>query len=371
MSRAVNRRGPYALRACDACRRRKGKCDGHQPCGHCVGRERECHFSSTSSTIVQENNYELPGGEQRRDHVLPMSRDDGSNGSLLELVASLQRQLDNLASRVNSSDPANPQTSNTISTSHNPRVSFPAPEGPNKPPASPSPGRNFCGPTSPDYSLNMAQMKLRQRSNSHSFSRQRRPTLASMDDGAGYGDRDGGDEYADGGMSQTSTESWRSQQMEHSKLLYVRSIMGAEEALRLLRTYQDLVGDFHPVVNMEELTAQAQTLCSEPSLVTGPGDNDLLILNLTLAIALRAGSMSATTETEVALQSRFQDALNAKLAAPATSIKDVVIVLLAVRTHSVCSGCITGFLTCTRDCITFSKTNLVAHGACVVPLAVS
>lgn len=334
MNRAVNRRGPYALRACDACRRRKGKCDGHQPCGHCVGRERECHFSSTSANAAQDldldHGHDVLGVEQRGDHTLPTAREHGRDESLLDLVASLQRQLDNLASRVNSSDPVNPQANHMVQGAHQASVPFAAPERPNRPP-SPSLGRNFCGPTSPDYSLNMAQMKLRQRSNSHSMSRQRRPTLASVDDEVAYGDRDGDEEYADGGMSQASTESRRSLRTEHLKLLYFQSILGAEEALKLLRTYHDLVGDFHPVVDMNELTTQAQNLCTGTGLVAGPSENDLLILNLALAIALRAESMSATTDTELALQTRFQDALNAKLAAPATSIKDVVIVLLAVR----------------------------------------
>lgn len=317
MSRLATRRGPYALRACDACRRRKGKCDGNQPCGHCIGRERECHFSSTSSTAVQdhEDDHGVPGIAQ------------GNEASLVDLVASLQRQLDTLASRVNSSDIVHSHGGEASHGSQ--RVRAPPQEPPRRQPPSPSLGRNFCGPTSPDYSLNMAQMKLRQRSHSHSLSNTRRPTIASMDEDAVYGEETDGD-HADGGMSQASTASWPSQQTGHLKLLYFRTIIGTEDGLRLLRSYQDLVGDLHPIVNLEELASHIRTLCTGPASGVGLGENELLILNLVLAIALRAESMSATTDLEVALQSRFQDALNAKLAAPATSIKDVVIVLLAV-----------------------------------------
>lgn len=39
------RRAPYALRACDTCRRRKVKCDGSQPCAACTGRHDACCYS--------------------------------------------------------------------------------------------------------------------------------------------------------------------------------------------------------------------------------------------------------------------------------------------------------------------------------------
>ena len=274
------------------------------------------------------------------DHGL-LGVGQGNEASLVDLVASLQRQLDTLASRVNSTDPVHLQGGDPSHASQ--QVRAPPPERPSRQPPSPSLGRNFCGPTSPDYSLNMAQMKLRQRSYSHSLPNTRRPTIASMDEDAVYGEETDGDQ-ADGGTSQASTASWPSQQTEQLKLLYFRTIIGAEDGLRLLRSYQDLVGDLHPIVNLEELTSHIRTVCTGPGSVVGLGENELLILNLVLAIALRAESMSATTDVEVALQSRFQDALNAKLAAPATSIKDVVIVLLAVSQTRF--ACIWGYLRC-------------------------
>jgi hypothetical protein len=175
----------------------------------------------------------------------------------------------------------------------------------------------------------MAQMKLRQRSHSIS-TQQQRPALASMDNGPTNAD----DEQADG-VSQMSTDSWRSHRTDHLKLLYFRSILGLEDIKRLLQVYQEVVGEFHPIVDLEELSDRAHSWCSGSGLdssrnQTASDDNNLLILNIALAIALRSGSTSATSDAEMALQSRFQDALNAKLAAPATSIKDVVIVLLAV-----------------------------------------
>ncbi|KAI6781168.1 uncharacterized protein J7T54_002524 [Emericellopsis cladophorae] len=374
-SRSGRRRGPYALRACDACRRRKGKCDGNQPCGHCAARGRACHFSSVAQGEVFAldatciDGMEPQNEAEQRASLSPMrtrgfepfsnqcapvpgqdpvslsqamrqvDQSEGGQESLLNLVAQLQRQLDNLASRVNLPAPAPATVVGGPAQQHQDNVpsptrpiSFPQPTtrrpGSSGAEASPSSARNFCGPTSPDYSLNMAQMKLRQRS--HSISIQPRPTLASMDSGATHG---GDDEHPDG-TSQISTESWRSQRTENLKLLYFRSILGLEEIKRLLQIFQEVVGEFHPVVDLEDLTGRAHSWCSGSGFDSSRNhnaaeENNLLILNLALAIALRSGSTSATSDAEVALQSRFQDALNAKLAAPATTIKDVVIVLLA------------------------------------------
>lgn len=40
------RRAPYVQQACHACRKRKGRCDGRQPCAYCKGRFYECVYSS-------------------------------------------------------------------------------------------------------------------------------------------------------------------------------------------------------------------------------------------------------------------------------------------------------------------------------------
>jgi hypothetical protein len=56
----------------------------------------------------------------------------------------------------------------------------------------------------------------------------------------------------------------------------------------------------------------------------------LLILNLCLAIALRADAKTGSGNTEGLLRDSFQDAVNAKLAAPANSIKHATIIFLKV-----------------------------------------
>lgn len=42
---SCKRRAPYAQRACDACRRRKGRCDGGKACGYCKTRSIKCSYS--------------------------------------------------------------------------------------------------------------------------------------------------------------------------------------------------------------------------------------------------------------------------------------------------------------------------------------
>lgn len=44
----AKRRAPYAAKACDSCRRRKGRCDGRRPCEFCLSRSSECSYSETS-----------------------------------------------------------------------------------------------------------------------------------------------------------------------------------------------------------------------------------------------------------------------------------------------------------------------------------
>lgn len=45
---AAKKRAPYAVKACDSCRRRKGRCDGRRPCEYCLSRSSECSYSETS-----------------------------------------------------------------------------------------------------------------------------------------------------------------------------------------------------------------------------------------------------------------------------------------------------------------------------------
>lgn len=361
------RRGPYAMRACDACRRRKGKCDGSQPCGHCQTRKQSCRFSEPNHTEelgdrpIFGSNHARSGqpdevecesssasqyvadtfsgvislAESAKSPQMNSQTTDRCKGdaALMGLVSNLQEQLDNLTSRVwlstlHRDDESTTQTASSSDTERLAAVGNTAR----------TLIQRFHGPTSPDYSLNMAQIRLRQ----HSFStRSQRPLLASINDETVSGDET---DCENGYGSSISGESWHSRhRAKQSGLQHFRSIMSLQDAVRLLLVYQEVVGDFHPLVDLNDLISQVRAWYADLDATSSgrqdsfvqsailESDENSLLIHLALAIALRAESTSSTSDIETKLQNRFQDALNAKLAFPASGIKDVVAVLLAVN----------------------------------------
>lgn len=47
----TRKRAPYAPRACDACRRRKGRCSGGNPCSYCFARSLHCGGAFNASSL--------------------------------------------------------------------------------------------------------------------------------------------------------------------------------------------------------------------------------------------------------------------------------------------------------------------------------
>lgn len=56
-SEPTKKRAPYAPRACDACRRRKGRCSGGNPCSYCFSRSLHCGgaVNAVNSAYSYEN----------------------------------------------------------------------------------------------------------------------------------------------------------------------------------------------------------------------------------------------------------------------------------------------------------------------------
>lgn len=85
----LNRR--RVAQACDVCKRRKEKCDGLAPCGHCKARRKEdgCHYSQHSTTkkpartepFLRENIYSNENGDHDIDHFLDRSMDEDSRAA--------------------------------------------------------------------------------------------------------------------------------------------------------------------------------------------------------------------------------------------------------------------------------------------------
>jgi hypothetical protein len=188
--------------------------------------------------------------------------------------------------------------------------------------------QNFYGPTCPDYALNVGQLKLR-----HSL-HQRQVQLASI-----HEDDDSDDEDHDAQNRQFSASPRTIEKGDPAMLLTFRSVIGLQEAIQLLYIYQEVVGELHPVVDVDALVIKTRSWYTDAgagvwdvvAASTGAEAYEmLLIMNLCLAIALRADSKVGSANTEGLLRDSFQDAVNAKLAAPANSIKHATIIFLKV-----------------------------------------
>ena len=195
--------------------------------------------------------------------------------------------------------------------------------------------QRFYGPTSPDYAFNVARLKLRQKSLSGPPDHQLQ--LASIDDENTSESEETCVASSDRRFSSSPRAIVRA---DTAPLLTFRSFLSIQETIELLQVYDQVVGDFHPVVDATALIAQTRfwyadkdlRTCDAPTAATtGAADHEsLLILNMALAIALRADSKPIYNTTETLLRDNFQDAVNAKLAAPAYSIRHVTIILLKV-----------------------------------------
>ncbi|KAH7110390.1 hypothetical protein B0J13DRAFT_489799 [Dactylonectria estremocensis] len=343
----AKRRAPYALRACDACRRRKGKCDGRQPCRHCTSRGQSCNYNSglrtdgwqLSSTVVDIGQTDGRHGPKRAN--LPTSC---NQNSIIELLSTLQEQLDSVTSQVRSasytqSRPPSPIpviVDNNLEDLLSTTVNDAAANQECLPPSKQTSGavsQYFYGPTSPDYSLNVAQLKLRQNSFSGPPMQQNQLQLATIDD-------ETASDYEDAPDSRNVSPCRQLQTRDRggiSQLLQFQSLLGFQEAMRLLYVYQEVVGDLHPIVDLDELISSTQYCYADADsavwdVFTGradvTSDESLLILNLALTIALRADSNPTTSNVESVIRDSFQDGVNLKLATPACSIRHVTIILL-------------------------------------------
>lgn len=189
--------------------------------------------------------------------------------------------------------------------------------------------RPFYGPTSPDYSLNTAQTRIRR---AHAQQRVNGHVGIDDDDEGDDSTDDDALESDDDGQTEASCRSTQSLQA----LLHFRSLLSEEEAFRLLSVYQEVHGDFHPILDLERLIERtgsfyewflpAQTR-DEVDLIAR--EDSLLVTNLVLAIALCTESASQANIAK-SIFAKCQNIINANLNSPATSVKHVVIALLVV-----------------------------------------
>ncbi|RYP14187.1 hypothetical protein DL765_006548 [Monosporascus sp. GIB2] len=254
----------------------------------------------------------------------------------------MQGQLDALAAYVRSTIGEDQQPPDVSRSTHNfgsntvgPPSAVPSePVTTADPPAANSAAKHsspaFYGPTSPDYSLNAAQIKMLNTRQQPTGSRmQKIPSLNEnlSDEEDQSGDLDDDLEHA-GAQDATRLVPPR-------ELLQFRNLLPKSEAVRLLNVYQEVIGELHPICNVECLTEQLNRWYNWPSSAQGlrrrselaAEENSLLILGLALAVALSAESVSRS-EVARTLYSGYKDIAQGRLTASVTTNSDVIITLM-------------------------------------------
>lgn len=387
------RRAPYAPRACDACRRRKGRCDGRRPCEHCAGRSLECRYSSPGNGDDRRSNASASGPtlgsgsgntgtvnqqqaqlqflEQLRNQCLdtgpgPMSSaDNNALTSLGSLVFSLQDQLATLTSFIKNQNPTSDvgskQDTQATPPSHSQgsRTAFDAlPAQSVEPPtcadaAGSVPTANsalkrsscpFYGPTSPEYSFNAARITMSRDQHPSSTSRERQPPSLSDE----LSDNDDDDDQCstlvndNDKLSPTDKMTGMSPFRLSPGLLLFSNVLSKKEAGRLLGVYQEIIGSLHPICDIQRMAKQLDrwygwSLINDAGRTAGPLTRDelvreadeLLVLGLALAIALSAESVSRSGLARE-LYDGFREAAMAKTFSPVPTERDVSITLMLV-----------------------------------------
>lgn len=195
-------------------------------------------------------------------------------------------------------------------------------------------GQGFCGPTSPDYSLNVAQMRIGQGKLSNAgLGMQMSPSL----DGSPP-------EKEDSCLMNPVEDSWTildpaMRQSLRRGLFQFRTLLPKREALRLIRVYQEVIGELHPIVDCDRLVEQTDGWYNWPTNdLSDPGrgldhslseEHALVILNLVLSTTLCAESGSQSEHARTLYRS-CHGIISISMAIPAAGIQHVVVILLSV-----------------------------------------
>jgi hypothetical protein len=190
----------------------------------------------------------------------------------------------------------------------------------------------FCGPTSPEYSLNAAQRRMQCDKSSGPGSGS--AISPSVDEDQSD---DGDDQPYSPGTEYVLPFHQSTRQVLQPSLLQFRKLLPRTEAIRLLLVYHSMMGELHPICDIELMVKQTEACYTRPTIeletAAGQGvlvtENDLLIINLALTIALctETGSLPDTGRS---IYDGCRDVINSKLACLTTDIKHVHVVFLVV-----------------------------------------
>lgn len=190
----------------------------------------------------------------------------------------------------------------------------------------------FCGPTSPEYSLNAAQRRMQ--SDGASGPGSGSAISPSVDEDQSD---DGQDQPYSPGTEYTLPFQQPNKQMLQPSLLSFRKLLPKNEAIRVLLLYHSMMGELHPICDIELMVKQAEACYTRPIAELGsPGpegpaitENDILLINLALTIALctETGPLSDTGRS---IYDSCREIVHTKLASLTTDIKHVRVVFLVV-----------------------------------------
>lgn len=272
--------------------------------------------------------------------------------SISRLVLALQAQLDSLVAHVESSneiyispgvpvDPALPKQGTSLDAlasailpPSNAQVQSAAIPTANAPAAaiantSKQATRRFYGPTSPDYSLNAAAIKLRQAQSHPGASTVQEETNPSLGDDHTDDDDRTLVQESHGSVVQARLATTRLRQC----IAQLPRFIARNETLRLLNVYHDAVGFLHPILNPKWLAEQAEACYADNNKSTSDTsilhEDTILILFLAISIALAAESVSQSYVGKT-LYENVEHLIKLKLASEVSSPDHVLIALLAV-----------------------------------------
>lgn len=339
------RRARYAWRACDVCRRRKGRCDGRKPCEFCHSRAIDCRYSpepEAGDASGAADGYGDDAGPPAAQ-TAPLQKGE----SIAHLVFALQGQLDSLVAHIETTSDAH---SLPAVAAHSRRLhqsidldasaSGPLPHDSSIPSVAAVPKsvkhatRRFHGPTSPDYSLNAAEIKLRRAQSPPGGTALQHENNPSLED-----EQTDEDEYRlvpedDGFGIQSRLTTTRLRQ----HLLQLQRLLPKDEMIRLSNVYQGVIGHLHPVLDIKGLIERAKACYMQAGTDHDPTrafdasstqENTILILFLVLAIALCAETVSQSYVGKTLYKS-VQYLIKVKLASEVSCSDHVVIAFLTV-----------------------------------------
>ncbi|KAF3407017.1 hypothetical protein DPV78_000413 [Talaromyces pinophilus] len=343
------RRARYALRACDECKRRKGRCDGHAPCEYCRKRSLECHYDEDPRFL---SNCACGGSGSSLIPNEPITDRDRGYSSEIErltsLVENMQNQIDMLVNLRKVHNDLHEQNDYTASESlsqvmthartakslhKHQNLDYPTPE---------KDIPVFCGATSSEYTFNMAEQNIVQQ-HIHPIQPSEMPpnSMPTPKHSPYFTER-----QTTHDDSNSSIENHQSiQTSQASSACFCEDctrplrMLAKDEALRLVDIYEEVVGNLHPFFNQKRFKSQVEAVytdieSNQPEIERQYNvDSDTMdIIKVALAIPLLALGIG-NSDIGTSLYASVQDKVQNAVFSPIKNVKKIVLLLLAAMYH--------------------------------------